>query len=208
MGISVQHVAVKIAGTKLQESGPLLITHWGLSGPAILKLSAWGARELAEKNYFFTAVVNWLPEFNELTLRDKMQQHRFQIAAQKIVNRNPFQLPSRLWEYFLQQCGIDADIRWADLPAKEQNKLIKLLCANEFSVQGKTTFKEEFVTAGGVQLTEVDVQTMQSKIAKGIFFAGEILNIDGITGGYNFQSAWTTGWIAAKGVVKQLGIRD
>lgn len=204
MGISVQDVTVKIAGTKMQESGPLLITHWGLSGPAVLKLSAWGARELAVKNYFFTAVINWLPEFNEITLRERMQKLRFQVATQKIGNRNPFQLPSRLWEYFLQQCGIDADWRWADLPAKEQNKLIKMLCSHEFSVQGKTTFKEEFVTAGGVQLSEVDVQTMQSKVAAGIFFAGEILNIDGITGGYNFQSAWTTGWLAAQGMGKVL----
>ncbi len=208
MGIAVQDVSVKIAGTKLQESGPLLITHWGLSGPAILKLSAWGARELALKDYFFTAMVNWLPDLNEITLREKMQQLRFQLAAQKISNRNPFQLPSRLWEYFLQQCGIDADMRWADLPAKEQNKLIKMLCSHEFSVQGKTTFKEEFVTAGGIQLSEVDVQTMRSKMAKGIFFAGEILNIDGITGGYNFQSAWTTGWVAATGVGKELGNRE
>lgn len=208
MGVSVQDVSVKIAGTKLQESGPILITHWGLSGPAVLKLSAWGARELAIKNYFFTAVINWLPEFNEITLREKLQQLRFQIATQKIVNRNPFQLPSRLWEYFLQQCGIDADIRWADLPAREQNKLIKMLCVHEFSIQGKTTFKEEFVTAGGIQLSEVDVQTMQSKIAPDIFFAGEILNIDGITGGYNFQSAWTTGWIAAQGISGELGIRN
>ena len=205
MGVSVQHVSVKIAGTKLQESGPILITHWGLSGPAVLKLSAWGAKELASKDYSFNAIVNWLPEFNEITLREKMQQLRFQFATQKIVNRNPFQLPSRLWEYFLQQCGINADIRWADLPAKEQNKLIKMLCANEFQVQGKTTFKEEFVTAGGIQLSEVDVQTMQSKVAPGIFFAGEILNIDGITGGYNFQSAWTTGWLAAVAIAQEVG---
>ena len=208
MGISVPNVSVKIAGTKLHESGPILITHWGFSGPAILKLSAWGARELAEKNYNFVAMVNWLPEYNEVTLKDKMQQLRFQIAAQKVVNRNPFLLPARLWEYFLQQCGIDADLRWADLPAKDQNKLVKMLCTNEFPVQGKTTFKEEFVTAGGIDLSEVDTQTMQSKKSGGIFFAGEILNIDGITGGYNFQSAWTTGWIAAKGVGKELGIRD
>lgn len=204
MGISLDNVSVKIAGSKLQESGPLLITHWGLSGPAVLKLSAWGARELAAKNYDFTIVVNWLPAFNEMTLKDKMQQVRFDIASQKVYNRNPFGLPSRLWEYFLQLVEISSEIRWADLPAKEQNKLIKILCTQEFFVKGKTTFKEEFVTAGGVVLNEVDVNTMQSRIAPGIFFAGEILDIDGVTGGYNFQNAWTTGWIAAKGVIDRV----
>ncbi len=201
MGISLENAAIKIAGTKLHDTGPLLITHWGLSGPAVLKLSAWGARELATKNYAFTIFVNWLPAFNENSLRDKMQQLRFDIASQKMVNRNPFGLSSRLWEYFLQTSGIAADIRWADLPAKEQNILIKILCSQEFHVKGKTTFKEEFVTAGGVQLNEIDVNTMQSKTAAGLFFAGEILNVDGITGGYNFQNAWTTGWIAANGIV-------
>jgi predicted Rossmann fold flavoprotein len=201
MGISLENVSVKITGTKLQESGPLLITHWGLSGPAVLKLSAWGARELALKNYDFSILVNWLPVYNEISLKEKMQQLRFEIASQKIFNRNPFNLPARLWEYFLKCAAVAAEIRWADLPAKEQNKLIKILCAQEFAVNGKTTFKEEFVTAGGVKLNEVDVNTMQSKIAPGLFFAGEILDVDGVTGGFNFQHAWTSGWIAAKGVV-------
>jgi predicted Rossmann fold flavoprotein len=200
MGISVERATVKISGTKLQETAPLLITHWGFSGPAVLKLSAWGARELAEKHYNFRILINWLPDLNEVTLRDRLQHIRFESAAQKIVNRNPFGLPSRLWEYLLKIVGVDAEIRWADLPAKEQNLLIKTLCAQEFTVQGKTTFKEEFVTAGGITLAEVDVNTMQSKTAPGIFFAGEILDIDGITGGFNFQNAWTTGWIAAKAV--------
>jgi predicted Rossmann fold flavoprotein len=201
MGISVENVSIKIAGTKLREEGPLLITHWGLSGPAVLKLSAWGARILAEKKYEFTIIVNWLPDYNETTLLKKIQQVRFDIASQKICNRNPFGLPARLWEYFLKCAGIDGEIRWADLPGKEQNILVKILCAQEFAVKGKTIFKEEFVTAGGVELNEIDVNTMESKIHPGLFFAGEILNVDGITGGYNFQNAWTTGWIAAKGVV-------
>ncbi len=200
MGITVENVSVKIAGTKLQESGPMLITHWGLSGPAVLKLSAWGARELATKNYAFNIIVNWLPHFNELTLKEKIQLLRFEIASQKMINRNPFGLPARLWEYFLQTAGIADEIRWADLPAKEQNKLIKILCGQEFTVQGKTTFKEEFVTAGGVQLNEINVNTMESKIAPGLFFAGEVIDVDGVTGGFNFQNAWTTGWIAAKGI--------
>jgi predicted flavoprotein YhiN len=200
MGVSLENVTVKIAGTKLQQSGPLLITHWGMSGPAVLKLSAWGARELAEKNYAFTIVINWVPGYHENSLKEKIQQVRFDIASQKIYNRNPFGLPGRLWEYLLQLCGIHEDMRWADLPAKEQNKLVKILCAQEFTVKGKTTFKEEFVTAGGIRPEEVDVNTMQSRIMPGLFFAGEILDIDGITGGFNFQNAWTTGWIAAKGV--------
>lgn len=201
MGISLENVSVKIAGTKLQDNGPLLITHWGLSGPAILKLSAWGAKELSNKNYAFNIVVNWLPAFNETTLKIKFQEIRFNQASQKIINRNPFGLPSRLWEYFLTNCDVKEGIRWADLPAKEQNKLIKILCAQEFSVKGKTTFKEEFVTAGGIRLNEIDVNSMESKILPGLFFAGEIIDVDGVTGGYNFQNAWTTGWIAAQGII-------
>ena len=200
MGISVDDVLVKIAGTKLQQRGPVLVTHWGLSGPAVLKLSAWAARELAHKNYHFTIQVNWLPKYNENSLKEKIQQIRFDIASQKIINRNPFALPARLWEYFLQQCGINAGSRWADLPAKEQNKLIKILCAQELEVKGKTTFKEEFVTAGGIQLSEIDVNTMQSKIVPHLFFAGEVIDVDGVTGGFNFQNAWTTAWISAKGI--------
>ena len=200
MGISVERAQVKIMGSKLAEEGPLLITHWGMSGPAILKLSAWGARELAAKNWQFGIIVNWLPAYNEQTLKDKFQLIRFDIAAQKISNRNPFLLPQRLWEYLLQQSGVNENSRWADLPAKEQNKLIKNICAQEFSVNGKTTFKEEFVTSGGIALEEVEHASMQSKIAPGLFFAGEVLNVDGVTGGFNFQNAWTTGWIAANAI--------
>jgi predicted Rossmann fold flavoprotein len=200
MGVAVENAAVKIVGSKLSESGPLLITHWGMSGPAVLKLSAWGARELAICNWQFAILINWIPDYNENSLRDKIQKVRFELAAQKIVNRNPFALPNRLWEYLLIQSGIQPDLRWADLPAREQNKLIKNLCAHEYAVKGKTTFKEEFVTAGGVDLSEIDFNTMQSKKHAGLFFAGEIINVDGITGGYNFQNAWTTGWIAARAI--------
>jgi predicted Rossmann fold flavoprotein len=200
MGVVAENASVKIMGTKLAEQGPLLITHWGMSGPAILKLSAWGARELAINNYHFAIMVNWVAEFNENTLREKMQQLRFTIATQKIINRNPFGLPGRLWEYLLQQSGINGDLRWADLPAAAQNKLIKNLCAQEFAVKGKTTFKEEFVTSGGIDLNEIDYNNMQSKIQPHLFFAGEVINVDGVTGGFNFQNAWTTGWIAAKAI--------
>ena len=204
MGVSVENVSVKIVGSKLTEEGPLLITHWGMSGPAILKLSAWGAREFATGNYEFTILINWIPDFNENSLREKIQKLRFELASQKIINRNPFGLPNRLWEYLLIQSGVQADLRWADLPAKEQNKLIKNLCANEYAVKGKTTFKEEFVTSGGIQLNEIDFNTLQIKKHPALFFAGEIINVDGITGGYNFQNAWTTGWIAAKAIAGML----
>lgn len=200
MGITVEAVVVKVIGTKLAQQGSLLITHWGMSGPAILKLSAWAARELAEKKWQFSITVNWSPSFNEQTLKDKFQKVRFEIAAQKTGNRNPLGLPQRLWQYLLKQSGVNEDMRWADLPAKAQNKLVKNICAQEFEVNGKTTFKEEFVTAGGIALEEVDHNTMQSKILPGLFFAGEVLNIDGVTGGFNFQNAWTTGFIAARAI--------
>jgi predicted Rossmann fold flavoprotein len=203
MGVTVDKVNVKIKGTKLEDEGPLLITHWGMSGPAILKLSAWGALELQKRNYLFEILINWVPGYNENSLREKFQQLRFQLASQKIVNRNPFQLPQRLWEFFIIEAGIKEDARWADLPAKEQNKVIKTLCAGEFQVKGKTTFKEEFVTAGGIQLSEVDADTLMSKLVPGVYFAGEVLNVDGITGGYNFQNAWTSGFIAAKAIAEQ-----
>ena len=204
MGVSVPEAVVKVAGSNLSAKGPLLITHWGLSGPAVLRLSAWGARQLATDKWQFAIIVNWLPEYNEQTLREYLQQLRFDIASQKIGNRNPFNLPGRLWQYLLQQSGIDEDKRWADLPAKEQNKLIANCCAQEFKIQGKTTFKEEFVTAGGIQLTEVDANTMQSKRVPHLYFAGEILDVDGITGGFNFQHAWTSGYIAAKAIAAAL----
>ena len=200
MGVSVENVMVKIIGTKLTEDGPLLITHWGMSGPAVLKLSAWGARELAKCNWQFTITINWVPEFNENSLRIKFQKLRFELASKKIINRNPFALPNRLWEYLLKQSGVKDELRWADLPAAAQNRLIKNLCAGQYAVNGKTTFKEEFVTAGGVELNTIDFNTMQSKKHPGLFFAGEIIDVDGITGGFNFQNAWTTGWIAAKAI--------
>lgn len=200
MGISVKEAQVKINGSKLKETGPLLITHWGLSGPAILRLSAWGARILQQQNWHFTIQVNWLPEFNEETIREEILTYRKTLAVQKVMNKNPFGLPGRLWEFLLLQSGIEEDIRWAEIPAKEQNKLIKNLCAYELEVKGKTTYKEEFVTAGGILLSEIDAQTMMSRKIPNLFFAGEILNVDGITGGFNFQNAWTTGYIAADNI--------
>lgn len=197
MGISVENAQVKINGTKFSQTGPVLITHWGFSGPAILKLSAFAALELSKLNYDFTISINWLANYHENSLLENLKFIRNEFASKKIINRNPFGLPQRLWEYHLQQCNIIPDTRWADLPSKQQNLLSKQLCAQQFQVKGKTTFKEEFVTAGGIKLNEIDAKTMQSKIVPHLFFAGEILNVDGITGGFNFQHAWTSGWIAA-----------
>lgn len=205
MGVSVEKAGVKVVGSKLAEEGPLLITHWGMSGPAILRLSAWGARQLADLNYHFTLLVNWLPDYREVDLRSDWQSYRDEYASQKTCNKNPFGLPGRLWLHLLACSDIDSEIRWAEIPAKEQNKLIKNLTAQEFAVKGKTTFKEEFVTCGGIKLSEVDPNTMQSRIHPGIYFAGEVLDIDGITGGFNFQNAWTTGWIAAKSIAENKG---
>jgi predicted Rossmann fold flavoprotein len=203
MGVSVPGAQVKIAGAKLQEQGPVLITHWGLSGPAVLRLSAWGARELQQLQYRFTALVNWVPGFHESSMREELQGLRFSIGKQKIYQKNPFELPQRLWQFLLQQAGIHEETRWADLPSKEQQLLVKLLVAMDLAVQGKTTFKEEFVTCGGIQLSDINPATMESRIAPGLYFAGEVMDVDGITGGFNFQHAWTSGWIAAKAVTSR-----
>ena len=200
MGISVPDAQVKISGSRLVERGPLLITHWGLSGPVILRLSAWGARELAESAYRFSIRVNWVPDLSEQQVRERMQGIRYDSAARLVWKGNPFDIPQRLWEYWVGLTGIPEGLRWADLPAKDLNKLVSFIWAAEYTIAGKTTFKEEFVTAGGVRLAEVDPLTCQSRKVPGLHFAGEILDVDGITGGFNFQHAWTSGWIVADSV--------
>lgn len=200
MGIVVENVEVRIPAAKLQQCGPVLITHWGFSGPAVLKLSSWGAVYMQQQNYELNVFVNWLPQYDEQSLKMAFQQLRFDIATLKMVNKNPFSLPTRLWSFLLEQAGINLEIRWADLPARQQNVLIQLLCSSNFLVKGKTTFKEEFVTCGGIKLNEVDAQTMQSKLVPQLYFAGEILDVDAVTGGFNFQNAWTTGFISATAI--------
>lgn len=200
MGVSIERAKVKIQNSKLEELGPLLITHWGLSGPAVLRLSAWGARELKIKNYELKININWLADFSEESLRKKIQELRNTNASQKIIGKNNFGLPNRLWEFLALQSGVKDEMRWADFPAAIQNKFIKNLCNYECDVKGKTTFKEEFVTAGGIKLAEVDANTMMSKKIPNLFFAGEVLDVDGVTGGFNFQHAWTSGWVAAKAI--------
>jgi len=206
MGVSVPEAQVKIAGSKIMATGPLLITHWGMSGPAILKCSAWGARELANLGYSFTIRVNWIPTYAEQDLRTAWPLIRSEQGNIKIGGRNPFELPGRLWLHLLEVCGIDARGSWATLNAAAQNKLITALTAFECKVSGKTTFKDEFVTCGGIKLSEIDANTMQSKLVKGLYFAGEIMDIDGITGGFNFQNAWTSGWIAAKAIAQSKNV--
>ncbi len=202
MGVSVESAAVKIMGTKLEEKGPLLITHWGMSGPLILRLSAWGARELTAMGHNFEIKVNWVPEYHQQSLMEKFRELRITNASQKLSSKNPFSLPQRLWNYLTEQSHIKEETRWGDLPSREQNLLITNLCAEPFSVKGKTTFKEEFVTAGGVRLNEIDPNTMMSKLVPNLYFAGEVMDVDGITGGFNFQHAWTSGWIAGTAISK------
>ena len=200
MGVSVESVKVKVEGTRLSEDGPLLITHWGLSGPVILRLSAWGARELAIKNYAFKIHVNWLPAHNEADLRTYLNNQRITYPSKRFSSLSFSELPNRLWQFLLDQSEISADTRFADLPSRLENLLIKNLFDQVFEIKGKTTFKEEFVTAGGIALNEINVNTMMSKKWENLFFAGEVTDVDGITGGYNFQYAWTSGWIAAKAI--------
>ena len=198
MGVSVENTRLKIEGTKLVEEGPVLITHWGLSGPAVLRLSAWGARELRDLNYGFRVHINWLPDYNEQGLKEQFRNFRTSNSSKKVINQNFGFLPNRLWQFLSEQSGVKNETRFADLSSKTENILIKNLVDYVVEVKGKTTFKEEFVTAGGINLSEVDSNTMMSRMVPNLFFAGEILDVDGITGGFNFQHAWTSGWIAAK----------
>ncbi len=198
MGVVVE-ARVRIPGTELEPStGPVLITHWGLSGPAILRLSAWGARVLHSTNYRFKVQVNWLAGRSETEVRALFNEHASTMDRKQAQNADPFHLPKRFWAHQLTKAGIPLDQPWGQVLKKERNRLIDLFTNDRFDVEGKTTFKEEFVTAGGVELTEVDPMTMESRIHPGLYFAGEVLDIDGVTGGFNFQAAWTTGHIAGQ----------
>lgn len=197
-GVSVPHSRVVLAGEKLQYEGPLLVTHWGVSGPAVLKLSAWGARRLSELNYTGTALVSWIPTHTEETLRSWLQQFRQDNGKKVIAVNQQFGLPQRLWRTLTDQAGIPPDMRWSALPAKLQNRLLEFLLRTPLAVRGKTTYKEEFVTCGGILLDEIDFKTMQSRLVPDLYFAGEVLDVDGITGGFNFQAAWTTGFLAGR----------
>jgi predicted Rossmann fold flavoprotein len=197
-GISVESVEASVPDAGLCERGALLVTHWGLSGPLILRLSAWGARKLHERNYSFSLHVNWLPHLNEEKLVVEFQRRRHSQPARQIVNSPVPPLPARLWEHLVLASGISGEMRWSALSRAAQHQLVQQLRRTGFSVNGKSLNQEEFVTCGGVRLSEVNFKTMESRICPGLFFAGELLDIDGITGGFNFQAAWTTGWIAGR----------
>ena len=197
-GLSVEKVKVHACGTKLTTEGPLLLTHWGMSGPAILKLSAWGARQFAECNYQFSIEINWVPEFSQTTLSKKLNEIRITEARKQIATFSPLPIPQRFWERLLIAAEINPTTPWAHINNQQLEKLYKQLTQAEFKVTGKSMFKDEFVTCGGVKLSEINFKTMESRKQPGLFFAGEVLDIDGVTGGFNFQSAWTTGWLAGQ----------
>jgi len=202
MGVSAQ-ASVKVKGTKLEATGPLLITHWGMSGPGILRLSAWGARELAAKSYQFTLIVNWLDDMDAEDCETQLKSLKQENAKKAVGKKSPFAFPNRLWESLVTASDIDPETRWADLSKKQIDALTQQLTNAHFQVNGKSTFKEEFVTAGGISLKEVNFKTMESKVLPNLYFAGEILDIDAITGGFNFQNAWTGGSIAAQAIASK-----
>jgi predicted Rossmann fold flavoprotein len=202
-GVAVPLVRVKLVveGQKpLEQEGPLLITHWGVSGPAVLKLSAWGARLLHDVRYQATIQVNWLPGLKAEELRELLLKTKGEWVRKAIAKHCPVTLPQRLWQRLVESVGIDSELRWADLSKKALNLLLLELTQGQFRIQGKGMFKDEFVTCGGIPLTEVNFKTMESRCCAGLYFAGEILDVDGVTGGFNFQNAWTTGWIAGQAI--------
>ncbi|MBP6181598.1 NAD(P)/FAD-dependent oxidoreductase [Flavobacterium sp.] len=198
-GVAAQ-VTVKVKDTKLTSTGPLLITHWGMSGPAILKLSAWGARILHDKNYQFTIFVNWLNDADKEDVEKNLKELKQEHAKKSVSKKSPFLLTNRLWESLVLASGIEVETKWADLSKIQLQNLTNQLTNSTFKVNGKSTFKEEFVTAGGIDLKEINFKTMESKLHENLYFAGEIVNIDAITGGFNFQNAWTSGFIVANAV--------
>ncbi len=196
MGLST-FANVKVKNSKLQASGPLLITHWGMSGPGILRLSAWGAIELAAKKYQFAIEVNWLNDVSTDEAIENLKELKLEHAKKAVSKKSPFELPNRLWESLVLASEIESETKWAELNKNQLTSLANQLTNGEFQVNGKSTFKEEFVTAGGIDLKEINFKTMESKLHQNLFFAGEIVNIDAITGGFNFQNAWTNGFIVA-----------
>jgi len=195
-GVSVPDVEVSVPKTKLRQRGPMLITHHGVSGPVILRLSAWGARVLHDLNHRFTLQINWLPDINGAEISDRFQAARQSNPNRHLFNSPLFTLPGRLWEQILLAAGIERETRWTTLSRENARALACLLKRTELEVTGQSLNKDEFVTCGGIDLREVDFKTMESRITPHLYFAGELLDLDGITGGFNFQAAWTTGWIA------------
>jgi predicted flavoprotein YhiN len=195
-GVSIPDIEVSVSGTKLRERGPMLITHNGVSGPAVLRLSAWGARVLNRLDYRFILRINWLPDFTEEAIRARLQSARQSNPNRHVINSPLTPLPARLWEQLSLAAGIDRETRWTTLSRAKAHELARVLTRTELEVNGKSLNKDEFVTCGGVSLREINFKTMESRITPGLYFAGELLDLDGVTGGFNFQAAWTTGWIA------------
>jgi hypothetical protein len=202
MGISMPDGLVKLEGTKLNYRGPILITHWGLSGPAVLKLSAFGAEWLHDHNYRAKAIINWNADLSEMDYSDQLAKYGLNHPARKVNSHPLFGIPVRLWEQLTDISGIESPQTFNTLSKKQINKLVQNLFCYILTVNGKTTFKEEFVTAGGIALNEVNPETMESIYHPNLFFAGEVLNMDGITGGFNFQAAWSTGFLAGQSILK------
>jgi predicted Rossmann fold flavoprotein len=200
-GLSVEQVIVSVPGTTLRESGPLLFTHWGLSGPVVLRLSAWGARELHAKNYVFPLEICWLPRSSAEELEGQLRAHTAANSARYVQNAAIGSLPNALWRELVRESGVPPGVRWGSLNADTRQRLSKVLLGTRLDATGKSLNKDEFVTCGGVRLSEVNFKTMESKLRPGLYFAGELLDIDGLTGGFNFQAAWTTGWIAGRAIV-------
>ncbi len=203
-GVAVELTELAVPPAKLRERGPLLVTHWGLSGPAVLRLSAWGARALHALNYHFPLLVNWLPEMDPNRISAELNTRRQSQPAKLVVNAPVAPLSSRLWEQLVLAAGIARETRWASLTRAQVHSLTQQLARSEFAVTGKSLNKDEFVTCGGVRLSEVDFKTMESRVCPGLFLAGELLDIDGVTGGFNFQAAWTTGFLAGRTLAGQL----
>jgi predicted Rossmann fold flavoprotein len=204
-GLAVGEAEVFVPATSLRARGPILVTHWGLSGPAVLRLSAWGARELHARNYAFPVRINWAGGQSAADVEAICDTMRREHGKRRVISGTPLSLPLRLWERLVTAAGIPAETIWAALPREPARRLVDQLTAGEFRVEGKSTNKEEFVTCGGVRLREVDFRTMASRVRPGLHLAGEILDIDGITGGFNFQSAWTTSWIAGRAMAEEIG---
>jgi len=198
MGLVVENARVKITDTKIHTQGPLLITHWGMSGPAILKASSFGARELSKRDYNFEIQINWVDETNTELLFEQLQKFSQMHPQKGIGNQKAFPLPNRLWNLLLEKAAIPTDRKWIEVGKKKYRQLAALLTQDRYQVEGKTTFKEEFVTCGGVDLSEIDLKTMQSKKRSNLYFAGEVIDVDAVTGGYNFQAAWSGGYVAGK----------
>lgn len=200
MGTVVDNANASLVGTKFKASGPLLITHWGMSGPAILKLSSYAARYLAENEYSATLSVNWFGDAGEQDVRDRITALSKDSPQKQILNTHPSELPSRLWNYLISKCGIREDARWAELGSKGMNRLVNTLINDEYQIRGKSRFKEEFVTCGGVALSNINLNTLESKTHPGLYFAGEVLDVDAITGGFNLQAAWSMGYTVARSI--------